>query len=105
MIRHERFRGGALSLPFHAELFKAPAIFQSGSIRSAQMQLLGKIEGQLLRTLRFDDSFVLLEDAPVLRVELLVGLHVTIVAAGQPIKLSLIHISEPTRLLSISYAV
>jgi hypothetical protein len=47
-------------LPFHAELFKAPAIFQS--VSAAQMQLL-KIEA-ILRTLRFDDSLVLPEDAP-----------------------------------------
>src|SRR5262245_36162270 len=81
---------GAPSLPFHAKLFKASAIFQSGSIRAAQMELLGKIERQLIRTLRFDNSFVLLEDAPVLSVELLVGLDVAIVAAGQPIKFGVV---------------
>src|SRR5215471_6324735 len=81
---------GAPSLPFHAKLFKAPAIFQSGNIRAAQMELLGEIERQLLRTLRFDNSFVLLEDAPVLCVELFVGLDVAIVAAGQPIKFGVV---------------
>src|SRR5262245_44955032 len=75
-------RGDARSLPFHAQLLKAPAIFQSGSIGAAQMELLSKIERQLLWTLRFDNSFVLLEDTPVLRVQLLVGFYVTIVAAG-----------------------
>src|SRR5262245_49493750 len=81
---------GAPSLPFYAKLFKASAIFQSGSIRAAQMELLGEIKRQLLRTLRFDNSFVLLEDAPVLCVELFVGLQVAIVAAGQPIKFGVV---------------
>jgi hypothetical protein len=32
------------------------------------MKFLGKIEGQLFGALRFDDSFILLEDPAVLRV-------------------------------------
>ena len=55
-------------LPFDAKLLKPPAIFQRRRIRAAQMQLLGKIERQLLGPLRFDDAFILLEDAAVPRV-------------------------------------
>ena len=54
------------------------------------MQLLGEIERQLLRALRFDDSLILLEDAPVLRVQLLVGFRVAIVAAREAIKFGLV---------------
>ena len=55
-------------LPFDAKLLKPPAIFQRRRIRAAQMQLLGKIERQLLGPLRFDDAFILLEDTAVPRV-------------------------------------
>src|SRR5262249_22796126 len=50
------------------------------------MQFFREIEGQLLWALRFDDSFVLLEDASMLGVELFVGFHVAIVAAGEAMK-------------------
>ena len=37
--------------PFHTKLFEPPAILQRGSIRAAQVQLLGEIERQLFRAL------------------------------------------------------
>src|SRR4029434_2828541 len=83
-------RSCALSAPFHAELLEAAAILERRGVGAAQMKLLGEIERKLFGPLGFDDPFVLLEDAPVLRVQLLVGFYIAIIASGETVKFSLV---------------
>src|SRR5215470_10487578 len=54
------------------------------------MQFIREVEGQLLRPLRFHDPLVLLEYAPMSRVQFVVGFNVAVVSPREAVKFGLV---------------
>jgi hypothetical protein len=65
------------------EVAQTPAILYRRCVRTTDVKLLGKIEGQLFGPLRFDDALVLLEGEAMAAIQLLIGLEVAKVTAHE----------------------